>query len=156
MARRSDRRMPSVQTSIRGEHLATMLTSTAWLPAASNKGIRYVLMDLLRSGPLSVPTSSLSAAAKDEGSADTSTEAATLRRTKAQSIFQRAPADICRVHSVLLQQAVHCRQAQGDDVLAICAERHRLLLGSTRCQSAMMMHVLYIRAEVFSSLLWQE
>ena len=38
---------------------SVVLTSTAWLPAASNSGMRYVLIDLLRSGPLSVPTSNL-------------------------------------------------------------------------------------------------
>ena len=86
MARRSDRRMPSVQTSIRGEHLATMLTSTAWLPTASKRGMRYVLMDLLRSGLLSVPTSSLSAAAQ-AGEALKRGRGATLGRTKAQSII---------------------------------------------------------------------
>lgn len=34
-------------------------TSTQQLPAASNSGMRNDLIDLLRSGPLSLPTSSL-------------------------------------------------------------------------------------------------
>ena len=35
------------------------------------------------------------------------------------------------MHAILFEQAVHRRQAQGHDVLPVCAERHRLLHGST-------------------------
>ena len=117
-------------------------TSISWLPRSANRLIRKVLMDLLRSSALSVPTSSLhSWGVLVRGEATVSAEciltipamrviSPTCHLVHAEHVCVAGtrgsclPADVLRVNLVLFQQGVHSRQAHGNHILLVASERH--------------------------------